>query len=142
MKKGGGFTLIELMIALAIIGILAAIAVPSYVEYIRRSHRSEARSVLLLTAQWMDRWRGENGSSYIGADLAAAGFTQSPQEGAAVYNIALVGVQVNTYMLTATPVAEGPMDGDDCGVFTINEQGLRTAAGQGSGALYERCWRN
>ena len=50
-----GFTLIEVMIVVAIVGILAAIAMPSYNEYIRRGHRAEARAALLQGAQWMER---------------------------------------------------------------------------------------
>ena len=54
-KRQKGFTLIEIMIVVAIIGILTAIAVPSYTEYIRRGHRAEARAGLLQAAQWLER---------------------------------------------------------------------------------------
>ena len=50
-----GFTLIELMIVVAIVGILSAIAYPSYAEYIRRGHRADARAGLLQAQQWMER---------------------------------------------------------------------------------------
>ena len=54
-RRQKGFTLIEIMIVVAIVGILTAIALPSYNEYIRRGHRAEARAALLQGAQWMER---------------------------------------------------------------------------------------
>lgn len=57
-----GFTLIEVMITVAIIGIVSAIAYPSYTEYIRRGHRADARAGLLQAAQWMERAATATGS--------------------------------------------------------------------------------
>lgn len=57
-----GFTLIELMIVVAVVGILTAIALPSYNEYIRRGHRADGRTTLLQTAQWMERAATANGT--------------------------------------------------------------------------------
>ncbi len=54
-NKHQGFTLIEVMIVVAIVGILTAVALPSYNEYIRRGHRADARAGLLQAAQWMER---------------------------------------------------------------------------------------
>ncbi|MDP3168247.1 MAG: type IV pilin protein, partial [Hydrogenophaga sp.] len=59
-RRDSGFTLIELMIVVAIIGILSAVAYPSYTEYIRRGARSEATAALLETQQFMERYYGAN----------------------------------------------------------------------------------
>ena len=60
MNHQRGFTLMELIITMCIIGILTAIAIPNYTAYIQRSNRSEARSALLEAAAWMERWRTQN----------------------------------------------------------------------------------
>ena len=60
-----GFTLIELMIVVAIIAVLASVAYPSYKEYVARSRRAEARAVLVAAQQWMERFYTENFLSLI-----------------------------------------------------------------------------
>ena len=60
LRKHQGFTLIELMIVVAVIGILASIAYPSYREYVAKSRRAEAKTVLLSAQQWMERFYTEN----------------------------------------------------------------------------------
>ncbi len=80
-RKNQGFTLIEMMIVVAVVGILTAIAIPSYSEYIRRGHRADARAGLLQAQQWLERastatgvyptalpaaltWAGDNNKRY------------------------------------------------------------------------------
>lgn len=142
MNKARGFTLIELMIVVAIIGILATIAYPNYQEYVRRGQRAEAKSQLMAAAQFMERNFTMN-NSYAGvgaAQLTAAGLQQSPRlPAAAAYNIGFaVATTATTYALQAVPV--GAMAGDRCGTITLNETGQQGANGATVGALVAECW--
>lgn len=129
-----GFTLIEVIIAMVIIAILAAIAIPAYTQYIARGHRSEARSTLMQAAQWMERWRTQRGT-YVGAVLPGPFGQSPPPPGTARYGITLGGLAANTYTLTATP--QGTMAGDVCGNFSLDQSGQRAHSGSGSAEL---CW--
>ncbi|MDO5101907.1 MAG: type IV pilin protein [Lautropia sp.] len=139
-----GFTLIEIMIAVAIVGILASIAVPSYFEYVRRANRAEAKAQLMEAAQYMQRFY----SLHNGYDLQRDGrtrvalpasLTKSPRNGAARYNIAIVRSSPVEFQLSATPVAN-----DACGVFLLDNVGRRTtdtSRVQGQKLSAESCWR-
>lgn len=132
----------EVVIAMVIIAILTAIAIPNYSAYIQRSNRSEARSQLLEATIWMERWRTERGRYDDPGNPGnppppfPASLQQSPAVGTAKYTIAVATPTAIAYTLTATPV--GVMAGDVCGNLAIDNTGQRTFTG-GSGTL-DVCW--
>ncbi|WP_269784347.1 MULTISPECIES: type IV pilin protein [Delftia] len=134
MKRSAGFTLIELMIVVAVVGILSAIAMPSYNEYIRRGHRAEARAGLLQAAQWLERAATSNGTYPLTASFPASLKTVPSNR----YDISLNSTDGSTFTVTATP--KGAQANDKCGNYTLTQSGLRGANGATTGTIVSDCW--
>lgn len=123
-----GFTLIELMVVIAIIAGLVAIAVPSYQDYIVRSNRTDVQSHLLRLASDLERYKSQQ-LSYRNVTLAMinGGVATSPISGAARYNLALNllpnAATATSWTLVATPAAGSTQVGD--GALSIDSQGRR-----------------
>jgi type IV pilus assembly protein PilE len=133
--KTRGFTLIELMIVVAVIGILAAIAVPSYRSYIVRAARVEAQTEMLELASLQEKiflnsnnyacsvTAPYNGTSATPCTAAGLGRTSGlTKDGRYALTLDIVAPS-QTFVLTATPVAGGTQVGD--GNLTVNESGRR-----------------
>ncbi len=136
-RRQQGFTLIEVMIVVAIIGILSAIALPSYNEYIRRGHRTEARASLLQMAQWMERAATANGIYPTAAanTAAVAAALSSAQKDR--YTITMAST-TSTFTVTASP--KGAQATDKCGSYTLTQTGTRGASPLTGGATVADCW--
>lgn len=126
-----GFTLIEVMIVVVIIGILAAIALPSYQEHVRQTRRAEVSALLLENAQLLERHYTRHGSYDSGTPTGL--INQSPASGAAVFTI-VPTLNAESFVLTATAASGSIMAGDVCATYTLNQVGQRTPADS-------RCWR-
>ena len=152
LKQQRGFTLVELMITVAVIAILSAIALPSYNAYVLRSHRAEAKNTLLAVAQRLEqnytlessyaatRNAAGNVIAVDDALIASWGLNQTPLNGTARYNITFSGNPTATaFTLFATPV--GAQASDTCGVMSLNNRNLKGAAGQNNRHQTTReCW--
>lgn len=149
MRKGSdrGFSLIELMVVVAVISILAAVAYPSYIDSVRRGHRSDGKAALLDTAQRLERYFTENtkysGASLVTGDPKYVAANVSPEK---YYSIAFDSAPTSAtvcgatsssspnemaYRLCATPI--GAQISDSCGVLSLSSTGARTPT-------TERCW--
>lgn len=135
--KQTGMTLIELLIVVAIVGILVAVAYPSYQDHIARAKRAEAKGILLETAQFMERYYTSNGryDQDPAAVAVALPYAQSPKTGTKNYDITpdfTACALGQCYTLSAAPT--GSMAGDACGTLTLTHTGT-----QGPSA---DCWQH
>jgi type IV pilus assembly protein PilE len=134
MRKENGFTLIELMIVVAIIGILAAIAYPSYQDQVMKSRRSDAQSLVLDVAARQERFYFDNGSyaDKLSALSYSADTIDTPE---GYYSVAISASSASSFTVTATP--QGAQASDKCGNLSLDQAGQKTKSGT---ADLGQCW--
>ena len=130
-----GFSLIELMIVVAIVALLAAIALPNYRQHVIRSHRTDATSALLRLAATEEKFYIQNNRYGTFAEIG------SPETENGWYTLAVSDADAATFTATAT-VADGSGQEDDphCAVFTINAAGQKLATDPGDADSTDQCW--
>ncbi len=133
-KAQKGFTLIELMITVAIVAILAAVAIPNYSAYVKRGKAAEATSTLALLKNRMEQYYQDN-KTYL--DTGALTAPCSPQAGTTKYFTYDCAAQqtASQFTLTATPIANQGVNNFS---FTIDEAGNKTSTFDGSPSA--NCW--
>lgn len=140
-RRRAGFSLIEILIVIAVIGILASIAYPSYQESITKARRNDAAGALLEAAQALERYYSVNNRYTNGSGNLPSVFPSAvPNSGATYYNIAAAGTPTaNTYTLRASRT--GSMTGDQCGNLQINQSGTLSLDAATGGYTVAKCWR-
>jgi len=135
-----GFTLVEVMIVVAMIAVLAAVALPTYQSSVRKARRADARSALVTTAQLMERYATEHsGNGYSSAILSTVpGSTvvAKPASDNGYYALRLGNLGTATFTLSAVP--QGGQAVDECATFTLDERGVRGLTGTSKSVA--ECW--
>ena len=145
-----GFTLIELVVVVAIIGILAAIAYPSYQDSVRKSKRADAKAALLELAQWMERNYtvtnrytlavGDTTDQDTAQMTAKLPFNQSPRDSTKAYDLSVTALATNSFTLSAAPA--GAQANDPCKTLTLTHTGAKGVTGTPAPTLTAaECWR-
>jgi type IV pilus assembly protein PilE len=150
-RSAAGFTLIEVMIAVLIVALLAAVALPSYQDQVRKARRAEGKAMLMKAAQLEERWYTANGT--YTTDLASLfGAATTPVRSGednlnrGKYDLSIgaaaVGGLQQGYTLTATPNADATTGGGfvdpECGALSLSSTGVRTFSG--STTRTDLCW--
>jgi type IV pilus assembly protein PilE len=140
LRKIRGFTLIEVMIVVAIVAILAAVALPSYRDSVAKSKRAEGKAAILNAEGWLERFntdnnRYDNPAGGGSNTLFGAKFSQVPATGSANYNITVTAT-ASAYTITLTTT--GSMTGDYCGSYLKTNSGTLSTTTAG---VVSRCLR-
>ncbi len=137
-----GVTLVELLTVVLIMGILAAIVVPSYQDSVEKARRADGQAVMLELAQWMERFYTENGrydqdraGTAVGTIVPISLMSAPKETGVTYYNFALSGLAERTFIITATPATA--QAGDKCANLTLNQLGQK---GTSSSFTVAQCW--
>ena len=137
-----GFTLVELLVAMAALAVLAAIALPAYFEQMARARRADVQAALLEDAGYMQHYYASH-DAFSGTPPPQLPFAQAPRQGGVAYVIAVVVPpgDPSTFLLTA--VRAGAMARDPCGDFTLDHLGQRGLVAGSFAADRDaaRCWR-
>ena len=138
--RQAGFSLVELLVVLVIMGVLSALALPGYSRYVQRGNRTEVMAALLEAQHFMERYYSVNGQ-YLSPANAVPMLPQRlqgiPSQGTVRYQLSVREATANSYLLQAVP--EGSMADDVCGSLTINQTGLRGVLNSTNSV--SECWR-
>ncbi|MBU1436252.1 MAG: prepilin-type N-terminal cleavage/methylation domain-containing protein [Gammaproteobacteria bacterium] len=140
MRQQRGFNLMELMVAVTIIGIIVAVALPSYNSHMLNTRRTASAACVVELGQFMERVYTTSMSYAVdNGGVATVLPNTSCRNDLAVYYTMTLTTTPQTFTLTATPIGSQAKD-TTCGVLTLNQAGTRTAAGSATAAKVRECW--
>lgn len=128
-KKAGGFTLLELLIAVALVAILTLIAYPSYKEHVYKGRRVVAKEALMSVAQTLERCLAQYGSYNAAACPVTSGTGLSASASTTDGGHYLLNGAVNADSYTLNAVPQGDQSNDRCGTLSLSSTGLKQATG-------------
>ena len=134
MKKTAGFTLLELMIVLAVLSIIVAVGYPSYQEQVRKSHRAEGIGQLLELADRMERAYSDRGT--YPTDITEV-YVATTENG--LYSLSIVTANNISFTVSATPTSVKNQNEDKCHTFTLTSLGQKSVSGGSLGT--DQCWK-
>jgi type IV pilus assembly protein PilE len=134
IKKTGGFTLIELMIVLAVLSIIVAVGYPSYQEHIKKSRRAEGMGQLLALADRMERAYSDTGTYPTNVSEIYTATTDS-----GLYTLSIVSANNISFLISATPTSVKNQNDDKCNTFILSSLGDKSVSGGSLGTT--DCWK-
>lgn len=130
--RGKGFTLLELLVAMSVFALLAALALPAYTAALQQGRRGDAIATLLQLQLAQEQWRARHPQYASLADLGMGSLSRDGH-----YRLQVTAHDAAGYHATATPVANGRQAGDACGRFAVNQLGPDHSGGHADA----RCWK-
>ena len=134
MKRTRGFTLIELMIVLAVLAVIVAIGYPSYQEHVKKSRRAEGMGQLLELADRMERAYSDRGTY---PTVISEVYVATTDRG--FYTLSIVTANNVSFTVSATPTSLGDQNEDKCHTFTLTSLGEKSVSGGSHGV--DKCWK-
>ncbi len=138
MYRKTGFSLIELLVTVVLLGIMASLAIPAYTAYVQAARRADARLALVQVSSQLEKFYSDN-LGYT-SNLGALGFVSaySPERH---YTISVAGVSNSGYRVVATAVADGKQGGDvSCTSFSLDSSGRQAALDADGADATDECW--